>query len=124
MADLNYYNNNPYGYTDDDCVTRAITLATGESYEEVGRKLYLVGELNNCEKLCVDCYEFLIESVYKFPQVKFEYGITVDEFARQHPNGIYLLRMNGHITTLIDGELWDLWNASEKEPTNIWFCGY
>lgn len=124
MADLYYFNNNPYGYTDSDCVSRAITLATGEDYTEVGRKLYLIGELLDMEKLNVNCYQFLISKVYGFPEVKFHKGMTVGEFAEQHPQGIYLIRMEGHITTLIDGDLWDLWNASDKIPTNIWFCGY
>lgn len=124
MDNFVYYNNNPYGYTDEDCVTRAITLASGDDYDEVSRKLYLLGELMDCDKLNVDCYKFLIETVYGFPQVEFERGITIGEFMEQHPYGIYLIRMSGHITCLIDGQLWDLWDATDKEPTNIWFCGY
>lgn len=123
MADFRYFNENPYGYEDSDCVTRAITLATGEDYLEVGRKLYLIGELLNMDKLDVNCYEFLITKYYGFPPVRFEKGTTVGEFAENHPRGIYLIRMQGHITTLVDGELWDLWNSSEYHPTNIWFCG-
>lgn len=124
MAGFKYHNENPYGYEEDDCVTRAITLATGEDYYEVGRKLYLVGELLNCEKLYVGCYQFLISKVYGFPEIKFNRGMTVGDFAEQHPRGIYLIRMESHITTLVDGELWDLWNASDRKPTHIWFCGY
>lgn len=124
MADLYYYNNNPYGYEENDCVTRAITLSTGEDYLEVAHKLDLVAELLDCEKLCVCCYQFLISQVYGFPEIKFDKGITVGEFAEKHPQGIFLVRMQGHITSLVDGEIWDLWNCSDKLPTNIWFCGY
>lgn len=124
MADFQYYNNNIYGYTDEDCVTRAITLATGEDYLSVQKKIDLVGELLECEPLCVGCYQFLINKVYGFPEVKFHKGITVGEFAQQHEQGIYLIRIAGHITTLVDGRLLDLWDASEKFPTNIWFCGW
>ena len=123
--DFVYYNNNPYGIKEEDCVTRAITLASQNfNYFEIARKLELVAELLDCEKLCVCCYDFLIEKVLMFPRIDIDIGMTVRDFAEQHQRGIYLLRMDGHITTLIDGKLYDLWDASNKEITHVWFCGY
>ena len=124
MARFVYYNNNPYGNKEEDCVTRAITLASGLDYFDISRKLHLTGELLSCEKLCVCCYDFLIEKVLLFPRVEIDRGMTVGEFAEQHSRGIYLLRMDQHITTLIDGKLYDLWDSSNKEITHAWFCGY
>jgi hypothetical protein len=124
MSRFIYYNNNPYGDEEDDCVTRAITLASGLCYFDVANKLKLTAELMGCEKLCVCCYDFLIENVLMFREVKIDRGMTVSDFAEQHPHGIYLLRMEQHITTLIDGKLYDLWDASEREITHVWFCGY
>lgn len=124
MSDFVYYNNNPYGIKEEDCVTRSITLASGLDYFDVANKLQLTAELLGCEKLCVCCYDFLIEKVLLFPKVAIDRGMTVRDFAEQHPRGIYLLRMDGHITTLIDGILYDLWDSSKKEITHAWFCGY
>lgn len=124
MGRFVYYNNNPNGETREDCVTRAITLASGLDYFDVARKLKLTAELMECEKLCVCCYDFLIEKVLLFPKVEIERGMTVGDFAEQHPRGIYLLRMEQHITTLIDGKLYDLWDSSDREITHAWFCGY
>lgn len=124
MVDFVYYNNNPYGNEEEDCVTRAITLASGLPYFEVAEKLDLTSRLLDCEKLCVCCYDFLIEKVLMFPKVQIDKGMTVEDFARHHRKGAFLLRMEGHITTLIDGKLYDLWNSSDKEITNAWFCGY
>ena len=124
MSRFVYYNNNPLGIEEEDCVTRAITLASGLSYNEITKKLNLTAQLLECEKLCVCCYDFLIEQVLGFPRVKIDRGMTVRDFAEQHPKGIYLLRMDQHITTLIDGKLYDLWDSSDREITHSWFCGY
>ena len=124
MSRFIYYNNNPLGIEEDDCVTRAITLASGLCYFDISKKLQLTAELLGCEKLCVCCYDFLIENVLMFREVKIDRGMTVCDFAEQHPYGIYLLRMEQHITTLIDGKIYDLWDSSEREITHAWFCGY
>lgn len=125
MSRFVYYNNNPLGIEEEDCVTRAITLASGNlSYNEITKKLNLTAQLLECEKLCVCCYDFLIEKVLGFPRVEIERGMTVADFAEQHPRGVYLLRMEQHITTLIDGKLYDLWDSSDREITHAWFCGY
>lgn len=124
MAKFIYYNNNPFGFEEDDCVTRAITLCSGLSYFDISNKLKLTGELLDCEKLCVCCYDFLIEKVLKFPKVEIDMGMTVDDFAKQHPKGIYLLRMEQHITSLIDGTIYDLWDCSDRKISHAWFCGY
>ena len=46
MSKFVYYNNNPYGLKEEDCVTRAITLASGLPYFEVQKKLKLIANLN------------------------------------------------------------------------------
>jgi hypothetical protein len=124
MSRFVYYNNNPYGIEEEDCVTRAITLASGLCYFDISNKLKLTAELLGCEELCVCCYDFLIENVLMFRKVEIDRDMTVGDFAQQHPRGIYLLRMEQHITTLIDGKLYDLWDSSDKEITHAWFCGY
>lgn len=123
MSRFVYYNNNPYGLKEEDCVTRAISLASGLDYFDVSKKLKLTSELLECEKLCVCCYDFLIEKVLMFSKVDCR-GMTVGEFAEYHLRGIYLLRMKEHITTLIDGKLYDLWDSSQRKLTHAWFCGY
>ena len=69
MSRFIYYNNNPYGLKEEDCVTRAISLASGLDYFDISKKLKLTSELLECEKLCVCCYDFLIEEVLMFSKV-------------------------------------------------------
>lgn len=46
--------------------------------------------------------------------------MTVNDFADIHPQGTYLLRMNGHITTLIDYTVFDIFDCREYFITNAW----
>lgn len=120
MARFVYYNINPDGEKASDCVTRAIALGTGLDYPIVRRKLYHSAKLFDCDKLNVDCYCHLLEDVFKFPQVE-TYGMTVGEFADTHPYGIYLVRMNGHISTIWSGDVIDIWDCRKSHITNVWF---
>lgn len=114
-----YYNVNPLSLEEEDCVTRAISLASGYSYAEIQDKLYYVSELLECERLCVCCYQHLLSDVFKYDKIPCR-GLTVAEFAEQHPDGIYLVRMQGHLSTLINGTVWDIWDCSNEILTDVW----
>lgn len=83
---------------------------TGLPYYEIYDKLYLVADLLDCEMLCVYCYRFLIENVFNFAPIPTD-DLYPAEFADEHPNGTYLLRMEGHIVPLIDGTIYDLFDS-------------
>jgi hypothetical protein len=119
MARFVYYNINPDGEKASDCVTRAISLGTGLDYTIIRRKLYHSAKLFDCDKLNVDCYAHLLEDVFKFPQVN-TYGMTVGEFADNHSYGIYLVRMSGHISTIWQGKVVDIWDCRDSLITNAW----
>lgn len=119
MARFVYYNINPDGEKASDCVTRAISLGTGLDYTTIRRKLYHSAKLFDCDKLNVDCYAHLLEDVFKFPKVN-TYGMTVGEFADNHPYGIYLVRMSGHISTIWQGKVVDIWDCRDSLITNAW----
>ena len=119
MARFQYLNVNPDGYKRNDCVTRAISLASGLSYPTIRRKLRHTARLLDCEKLCVSCYEFLIREVLGGVPNNCEW-MTVNKFADSHPNGTYLLRMDGHITTLIDNCIYDIFDCRNHFVTNAW----
>lgn len=119
MAKFVYYNRNDDKVSRNDCVTRAISLASGLPYSTIRRKLRYTARLLACEKLCVSCYEFLIREVLGGVPINCE-GMTVNDFAKLHPYGTYLLRMDGHITTLIDFTLYDIFDCRKKRITNAW----
>lgn len=122
MYTYKYLNVNPVGIEEEDCVTRAIKLATGRSYFEIRKKLQLTAELLDCEELCVCCYNHLLDCVFKFPREEIKSGQTVAEFAKQHQRGVYLVRIDGHLTCIINGCIYDLWNCGNRKATHAWRC--
>lgn len=106
-----------------DCAIRAIAAALDLSWEEAYTRLalngFLMGDLPNSDivwgsvlrkegfvketipNTCPDCY-------------------TVAEFARDNPKGIYVLKSDGHVATVIDGVLYDSWNSGSKIPIYYW----
>lgn len=119
MANFVYYNRNDDKVSRNDCVTRAISLASGLPYSTIRRKLRYTARLLGCVRLCVSCYEFLIREVLGGTPVNCE-GMTINDFALLHPYGTYLLRMDGHITTLIDFTVYDIFDCRHHRITNAW----
>lgn len=119
MSRFVYYNRNPDGSKENDCVTRAISLATGLDYPSVRKKLYHTAELLDCEKLCVCCYKHLIEDVFKCMRVSCD-NLSVGEFADIYPYGTYLVRVDGHISTIINNSIYDIFDCRDMIVTDAW----
>lgn len=119
MAGFRYWNANPQGEKVNDCVTRAIAFASGLPYSQVRRKLYHSARLLDCEKLCPTCYSFAIQEVLGGVPVHCE-DMTVGEFADLHPQGIYLIRIRGHLTAVRDNVCYDLWDCRGRECDLAW----
>lgn len=119
MASFCYYNINPDGERTEDCVTRAISLASGKDYYEIAEKLHYTAKLLDCEKLCVCCYRHLLDNVFKYKYLNCD-GMTLNDFADVHPYGIYLVRMNGHISCVIDNCIYDIWDCRDEILTDAW----
>lgn len=119
MCKFVYLNINPDNAKKQDCVTRAISLASGLPYPTIRKKLFHTARLLDCEKLCMTCYKHLIEDVFKYCRVNCD-GMSVEEFADKNPVGIYLARIEGHITTLIDNNCFDIWDCRSSITTDVW----
>lgn len=119
-----YYNPNPAGRSVGDCAVRAISRVLGQDWETTYVGLALEGfrrrDLPNADSVwgpylrdngfrrylipddCPDCY-------------------TVADFARDHPQGTYILSMPGrHVVAVIDGEYCDSWDSGNETPVYFW----
>ena len=114
-----FKNITPSGEILPNCVNRAISLATGVDYHKVEEKLELVSALLECSKLCVCCYEFLLNEVFRLKELE-DKEISIKDFAENHKEGIYLLRVDGHISCLMDNVLYDLFDCSDEIITKCW----
>ena len=119
-----YYNAHPYNRLVDDCVKRSIALTTGISYKDVKKGLNehkkITGAKAFNEKGNPGSY---MENALGFPRTiaqKRSDGTreTVEEFARSHPKGRYVVSVVGHWTACIDGIIYDTWDCS-KEKVNF-----
>lgn len=108
------------GKIEEDCVCRAISLALDEDYYKIQEKLYLVAKLFECEYLCVCCYKYLLDNVYDLKRIEEVKGMTVEEFANYFPIGIFIVRVEGHLTCVIDNNIMDIWDCRDKIVDLVW----
>lgn len=119
MAKFRYYNRDEDGVHRNNCVTRAISLASGMSMGETRKKLRCVAILFDCCRICTSCYKHLIENVLYYKPLNCD-GMTVGEFADMHPQGTYLVRMEQHISIIIDNCVNDIFDCRDHLLTNAW----
>lgn len=110
-----FYNANPLGRHVNDCTVRAISLATGRSWDQTYRQLsefaqYLA--VMPDDVVYIDSY--LDEHFDRIYVCKQNRKITVGDFVKQHPYGTYLITMSGHITCAKDGIIYDTFNPSDR----------
>ena len=119
------YNPNPVRLNGEvgDCAVRAIAKALGISWEEAYTKLsfngYLMGDMPNSDLVwgsvlrsegfirevvpntCPECY-------------------TVKNFCEDHPKGVFVVKSENHVATIVDGRLYDSWDSEMKIPIYYW----
>lgn len=119
MARWIYYNRNEDGEHISDCVTRAISTATGLSYPQIRRKLHHTSRLFACDKLTRDCYSNLMDKVLECPRFECR-GLTAGQFADLHPYGTFVLRVPNHATTVKNGDILDIFDCRDYPCDIAW----
>ena len=114
-----FYNPNPDGNLVGDCVIRAISRVTGQSWEEtfegVTDMAFQMKDMPSSNYVwaaylkkkgfvkkiipdtCPDCY-------------------TVRQFAEEHPRGAFVLGTGTHVIAVVDGRYYDSWNSGDEVP--------
>jgi hypothetical protein len=112
-----YYNANPYGNDISDCVIRSLSVLTDRSWRSVYDELT---ELAGNDGLMFDRVEFVEDYLDdRYPR-ECHYSKTIGEFAREYPYGRYAVTMNGHITSIIDGDIIDTFDPSNRIMRCAW----
>lgn len=119
-----YYLNNPAGRRVGDCAVRAVSVALNISWEDAYALItaagFAMGDMPSSNSVwgavlrqhgfsrmnlpdeCPDCY-------------------TAEDFAHDHPRGIYVLGFGNHVATVRDGIIYDAWNSSNEIPQYVWY---
>lgn len=109
-----YYNANPAKRNVNDCTVRAISLASGLSWDETyimlsefARELRIMPD----DVLYID--DFLNRN-FKITCACRNRNITVGDFVEKNPKGTFLITMPGHITCAIDGVVYDTFDPRKR----------
>ena len=112
-----YYNANSRGNFVNDCVVRAISVAEGKPWDVTFKEL---SKLAQSEGILIDDVDFVEDYLdSKYERIP-HYAKTVGEAIEEFPSGTFLITMNGHITVVIDGVLYDTFDCRDKMIRCIW----
>lgn len=109
-----YHNANPRKRNVNDCTVRAISLATGRTWDATYEELCKFAQ---AQAIMPDDVIYIDEYLERrYPKVCDceGMGITVKEFVRRHPIGTFLITMAGHITCSINGVIYDTFDPSSR----------
>lgn len=114
-----YHNVEPAGYHLSDCVIRAISTALDIPYYEVVNMLANNGKFYECDAICIDCYGKLLTHDLKLPHY-IGRNTPVKDLAEDFSDHILLVRVSGHLTCTMYGDVYDTWDCSDKLCTDFW----
>jgi len=116
-------NINPKGKKCGDCVIRAIAKAEQKSWMEIFEELTDIARKSynvfNDPKVYSDYlkgYETI--NVKYFNEFNDKKRYTVNEICNW--KGTYIISIANHLTTVIDGNIYDIWDCSQKSTYKIW----
>lgn len=118
------YNPSPVGRKTGDCAVRALAKVLGTDWETAYVRLcmngYAMGAMPDSKEVfsatmrkngfyrtaipntCPDCY-------------------TAEDFCEDNPEGTFVLGFDNHVTAVVDGVLYDLWDTSKEIPMMVWY---
>ena len=123
MSDFMYYNANPKRERLNDCVTKAINIATGLEYYTVAKLLDLASEHTGHDRLTMQSYRYLLEDVFGFPVFYPEKSETVEDIIDKYPRNTIIIRVTSHLLCAVNGVIMDLFNSDyRRDVTCYWIA--
>lgn len=112
-----FFNNNPKSARVGDCAVRAVSKAIGQDWNDAYIGLCAEGlafkdmpSANYVWGMYLKRYGFeerMISSIC--PQC-----VTVEQFAKNHPKGRYVLACQNHVVSVVDGDYYDSWDSGNE----------
>lgn len=114
-----YYNPNPNGSDNNDCVIRALTKILDKSWEDVYWELaelgFLMHDMPSVNKVWDEYlrrYGFYRNVIPNMCPTCY----TVLDFCRDHPTGKFVLATGSHVVAVVNGDYYDSWNSGNEVP--------
>ena len=114
------FNPNPKKLQVGDCTVRSICAVTGLDWHTVHNALCdLSGDLADMPSADRVWWALLEQMGFARKKMidRCPECYTVEQFAFDHPRGIYILGPHEHAVALIDGNWWDSWDSGLTVPT-------
>ncbi len=116
-----YYNANALNRYEDDCVIRAISCATGKSWDYVYDYL---SDIAQYEGTLLDKREFVRNYLDRTYRRLYNIKGKVGEVSAMFPNSTILITMRGHITCSKPTEngptIYDTFDCRDREVEDVW----
>ena len=112
-----YYNKNPNNRHIEDCVIRSLSLLTNRDWDDTYQELAYYSSKDGYMTDNVEFVENYLDD--RYPR-ECHYSKTVGEFAEERPFGRYIVSMNNHVTSIIDGMIVDTFNPSDRIMRCAW----
>lgn len=113
------FNPNPVGRKVGDCSVRAVAKALDIDWEMAYAKLvkngFLMADMPSSDSVWGAVLRGNGFVRRTFPE-DCPFCYTAGEFAKDHPNGVYVLAFGGHVATVQNGNLYDSWDSSDEIP--------
>lgn len=117
------HNENPGNRNVPDCTVRAISKAMDQSWMRTYWGLCLQGAMIfNMPSADETWWLYLKKHGWqrRFLSRDCPVCYTVNDFCQEYPYGVYVLGLDGHVLTVVDGEFLDTWDSGERNPIYYW----
>ncbi len=110
-----YFNANPCGKVVGDCVIRSISVASETDYREVRRALNKHKKLTGANSFNSNRNpNRYVEDVLCGEKIVFKKKMIAKEFCEKFPSGSYILDMDEHWSSVVNGIVYDTWDCSSE----------
>lgn len=117
------FNPNPDASRVGDCSVRAVACALDQDWYKTYLDMAVYG-IMKCDMPSANAVwgAYLKDKGFKRHIVPDQCPecYSVDEFAADHPQGVYVLGLNGHVVTVKDGNYFDTWDSGNEIPVYYW----
>lgn len=124
MSRWKEFNNNPTQRRVGDCAVRAVSVALDTdwetAYDLIADAGYQMGDMMSADSVwgaVLRQHGFYRAAIPNSCPICY----SAEDFAIEHPNGVYVLGFGGHVATVKNGILYDAWDSSNEVPQYVWY---
>lgn len=116
-------NPNPNGLFVEDCVVRAISIATNRSWDDIYVHICIQGFIIKNMPSVNNVWGTYLSSIgfvrYNLPD-RCPDCYSLRDFCYDHPYGTYILATGSHVIAVIDGDYYDTSDSGDLVPISVW----